>query len=119
MTARPRGAVSVGSGSNAKSHHKALGAVRDAEVVGIWSPNRQHADETAALARRLDVGQAKAFPSIAAMAADPAIDAIWLCGPNHARIANVGEITDALTRGKAPLNGIACDKPLASNVAAA
>ena len=26
------------------------------------------------------------------MVADPAIDAIWLCGPNHARIENVEEI---------------------------
>src|SRR3989441_9264691 len=68
------------------------------------------------MARRLDVGQARAFPSIAAMVADPAIDAIWLCGPNHARVANVEEITDAVTRGKAGLKGVACEKPLARNV---
>ncbi len=109
----------MGSGFNAKFHLQAFAAVRDADVLGIWSPNRQHADETAALARRLDVGQAKAFPSIAAMVADPAIDAIWLCGPNHARIANVEEITEAVTRGKARLKGIACEKPLARNVAEA
>jgi len=109
----------VGSGFNAKFHLQAFAAVRDADVLGIWSPNRQHADETAALARRLDVGQARAFPSIAAMVTDPAIDAIWLCGPNHARIANVEEITEAVTRGKARLKGIACEKPLARNVAEA
>ncbi len=109
----------VGSGFNAKFHLQAFAAVRDADVLGIWSPNRQHADETAALARRLDVGQAKPFPSIAAMVADPAIDAIWLCGPNHARIANVEEITEAVTRGKARLKGVACEKPLARNVAEA
>src|SRR2546425_2659646 len=109
----------VGSGFNAKFHLEAFTAVRDADVRGIGRPNRQHADDTAALARRLDVGQAKAFPSIAAMAADSAIDAIWLCGPNHARIANVEEITDAVTRGKASLKGIACEKPLARNVAEA
>ncbi len=119
MTAKPLGVGIVGSGFNAKFHLQAFVAVRDADVLGIWSPNRQHADETAALARRLDIGQTKAFPSIAAMAADPAIDAIWLCGPNHARIANVEEITDAVTRGKAGLKGIACEKPLARNVAEA
>jgi predicted dehydrogenase len=119
MTARRLGIGIVGSGFNAKFHLQAFVAVRDADVLGVWSPNQGHAEETVALARRLDVGQARAFPSIAAMAADPTIDAIWLCGPNHARIANVEEITDAVTRGKAALKGIACEKPLARNVAEA
>jgi len=109
----------VGSGFNARFHLQAFAAVRDADVLGVWSPNRTRAEEAAALARRLDVGQAKAFPSIAAMVADPAIDAVWLCGPNHVRIANVEEISDSLTRGKAALRGIACEKPLARNVAEA
>ncbi|HYT05854.1 MAG TPA: Gfo/Idh/MocA family oxidoreductase [Gemmatimonadales bacterium] len=109
----------VGSGFNARFHVQAFVGVRDADVLGIWSPNRAHAEETAALAGRLDVGQAKAFPSVAAMVADPRIDAIWLCGPNHARIENVEEIADAVTRGKATLKGIACEKPLARNVAEA
>src|SRR5438445_699938 len=98
---------------------QAFVAVRDADVLGVWSPNRTRADEAAAMARRLDVGQARAFPSIAAMVADPAIEAIWLCGPNHARVTNVEEITDAVTRGKAGLKGVACEKPLARNVAEA
>ncbi|PYP72321.1 MAG: dehydrogenase [Gemmatimonadetes bacterium] len=109
----------VGSGFNARFHLQAFVAVRDADVRGVWSPNRTRADEAAAMARRLDVGQARAFPSIAAMVADPAIDAIWLCGPNHARVTNVEEITDAVTRGKAGLRGVACEKPLARNVAEA
>ena len=109
----------VGSGFNARFHLQAFVAVRDADVRGVWSPNRTRADEAAAMARRLDVGQARAFPSIAAMVADPAIEAIWLCGPNHARVTNVEEITDAVTRGKAGLKGVACEKPLARNVAEA
>ena len=109
----------VGSGFNAQFHLQAFVGVRDADVLGIWSPNRERAERGAALARRLGVGEAKVFPSIAAMVADPGIDAIWLCGPNHARIANVEEITDAVTRGKAALAGLACEKPLARNVAEA
>jgi len=109
----------VGSGFNAQFHLQAFVGVRDADVLGIWSPNRERAERGAALARRLGVGEAQAFPSIAAMVADPGIDAIWLCGPNHARIANVEEITDAVTRGKAALTGIACEKPLGRNVAEA
>src|SRR5207302_10946645 len=40
-------------------------------------------------------------------------------GPNQARIENVEEIVDAVTRGKGALKGIACEKPLARNVAEA
>ena len=71
------------------------------------------------LARDLDVGDAKAYASITDMVADPAIDALWLSGPNHARIENVEEIVDAIERGKGTLLGIACEKPLARNVAEA
>src|SRR6059036_368473 len=109
----------VGSGFNARFHLQAFQAVRDADVLGVWSPNRQHADETAALARRLEVGQAKPYRSIAEMVADRAIEAVWLCGPNFARIENVEEITNAVTHGKGELRGIACEKPLARNVAEA
>ena len=49
----------------------------------------------------------------------PAIDAIWLSGPNHARIENVEEIVAAIETGKGTLKGIACEKPLARNVAEA
>src|SRR5204862_107269 len=63
--------------------------------------------------------QAKAYRSVAEMVADPAIDALWLCGPNFARIENFEEIADAVTRGKGELRGIACEKPLARNVSEA
>jgi predicted dehydrogenase len=108
----------VGSGFNAKFHLQGFVAVRDADILGVWSPNAKHAEETAALARTLGVGAAKAFPSIAAMVKDPAIDAIWMCGPNFARVANFEEIVDAV-QGGAKLLGIACEKPLARNVAEA
>ena len=93
--------------------------MRDADVRGVWSPTQKHASATAALARRLDVGDAKAYGSISDMIADPSIDAIWLAGPNQARVANMEEIVDALERGKGELRGIACEKPLARNVAEA
>src|SRR2546430_16438369 len=109
----------IGSGFNARFHLKACQAVRDAEVLGVGSPNAKHADEAVALARRLDVGGAKAFPSIAQLVADPAIDAVWLCGPNFARVENVEEIADTIARGKGELAGIACEKPLARTVAEA
>jgi predicted dehydrogenase len=71
----------IGSGFVAKFHLQAWRGVRDADVLGIYSPNAEHAQATAALARDLCVGNAQAFNSIEEMIAAPEIDCIWLCGP--------------------------------------
>lgn len=109
----------IGSGFNARFHIESWRGVRDADVLGVFSPNKKHAEDAAALARRLDVGNAEAYDSIAAMIADPTIDAVWLCGPNQARIENIEEIAHAVMSGKGKLKGIACEKPLARTVAEA
>jgi predicted dehydrogenase len=109
----------IGSGFVTRFHLRSLVGVRDADVHGIWSPNPANAGSAAALARELGVGPARAFDTIEAMVADPAIDALWLCGPNHARIENVEAIVRAVERGAGTLRAIACEKPLARNVAEA
>ena len=109
----------IGSGCNARFHMQAFRAVRDADVRGVWSPNQEHAATAAALARTLDIGEAKPFASISDLVADPAIDALWLTGPNHARVENIEEIVHALESGRGTLRGIACEKPLARTVAEA
>ncbi|MEK0431411.1 MAG: hypothetical protein RL139_1215 [Gemmatimonadota bacterium] len=109
----------IGSGFNTRFHIQAWQGVRDADVLGVWSPNPKNAASAAQLARSLDVGAAKAYKSIGDMVADPAIDALWLCGPNQARIENVEEIVHAIKQGRGTLRGIACEKPLARNVAEA
>jgi predicted dehydrogenase len=119
MAGKRLGIGVIGSGFNARFHIQAFVAVRDADIVGVWSPNPQRAAEAAALAHSLDVGPARAYRSIAEMVADPAIDALWLCGPNHARLENVEEIVHAVTRGGRELKGLACEKPLGRNVAEA
>jgi predicted dehydrogenase len=98
---------------------QAFRGVRDADVLGVWSPNAKNAASAARFARDLDVGACKAYKSITDMVADPAIDAIWINGPNHARIENVEEIVDAVRSGKGTLKGIACEKPLGRTVAEA
>ena len=118
MTAR-LGVGFIGSGFNARFHMLGWKGVRDADVLGVWSPNAKNAASAARYANDLDVGAAKAYRTIGDMVADPAIDAIWLTGPNQARIENVQEIVDALERGRGTLKGIACEKPLARNVAEA
>jgi predicted dehydrogenase len=106
----------VGSGFITRFHLQSLVAVRDVDVRGIWSPNRQHASEAAELARSLDLGDTVAYGSIAEMVEAPGVDAIWLLGPNHTRIENIEEIVKAAAKRSVPLKGIACEKPLARNV---
>jgi len=108
----------VGSGFVTRFHIRGWTGVRDADVRGVWSANRERAQEAAALARALRVGEARAFASIEEMVEAPEIDCIWICGPNHARVENMDRIVAALGRG-ASLVGIACEKPLARNVAEA
>jgi predicted dehydrogenase len=108
----------VGSGFNARFHMRSWVGVRDADVRGVWSPNRGRAEAAASLARSLRVGEARAFGSIEELVQAPEIDCIWLCGPNHARVENMERIVEAIGRG-ARLVGIACEKPLARNAAEA
>ncbi|MBI3654024.1 MAG: Gfo/Idh/MocA family oxidoreductase [Acidobacteria bacterium] len=106
----------IGSGFITRFHIQSFLAVRDADVLGVWSPNSQHAEEAAALARQLRVGDAKAFASIEALVAAPEIDCLWICSPNHTRLENMEAIGHALQSGQGELRGIACEKPLARNV---
>jgi predicted dehydrogenase len=109
----------IGSGFNARFHMLGWRGVRDADVRGVWSPNPERAASAARYATELDVGPARAYASIGDLVADPAIDAIWLTGPNQARVENVRAIVEAIESGRGTLVGIACEKPLARNVAEA
>src|SRR4030095_3910532 len=118
----PRGRLGVGfigSGFITRFHIKSWIAVRDADVRGVWSPHAGHAEEAAALARSLRVGEARVFASLEEMVAAPEIDCIWICGPNHMRVDNMERIINTLQSGKVQLTGIACEKPRARNVAEA
>ena len=119
MTGSRLGIGFIGSGFVTKFHLEAWRGVRDADVLGVYSPNTAHAEAAAARARELRVGNARAFKSIEEMIAAPEIDCVWLCGPNHLRIQNMQAISDTIQSGKGKLIGIACEKPLARNVAEA
>ncbi len=119
MTPSRLGVGFIGSGFNTRFHMQGWTGVRDGDVRGVWSPNAKNAASAAKHARDLNVGDCKPYRSITEMVADPDIHAIWLCGPNQARIENVEEICDAVMRGKGELRGIACEKPLARGVAEA
>jgi predicted dehydrogenase len=119
MAANKLGIGFIGSGFVTRFHLQAWVGVRDADVLGVYSPNPEHAAAAAGLASELRVGNARAFNSIEEMIAAPEIDCLWLCGPNHLRLQNMQSICDALQSGKGKLIGVACEKPLARNVAEA
>jgi predicted dehydrogenase len=106
----------VGGGFITRFHVQSFVGVRDADIRGVWSPKRESAEQVARLARDLDVGDCRAYGSIADMVADPNIHALWICGPNHARIENIEEIVHAIESGRGTLAGVACEKPLARNL---
>src|SRR5437016_5075096 len=93
----------IGSGFNTRFHIRSWIGVRDADIRGVWSPNLEHAEEAAGLARSLRVGDAKAFSSIEEMVGDQSVDCIWLCGPNHMRIENMEAMVNAVTSARGEL----------------
>ncbi|MBM3789061.1 MAG: Gfo/Idh/MocA family oxidoreductase [Acidobacteria bacterium] len=106
----------VGAGFVARFHIRSWIGVRGADIRGVFAPSGRRAREACALANSLGVGDAKPFRSIAEMAADPSIDALWICAPNYTRSEVMEEIAHAVVRGKARLVGVACEKPLGRNV---
>ena len=67
MLSQRLGVGFVGSGFNTQFHIKAWRGVRDADVLGVWSPNAKRAAAAATLARDADVGSCKGYSSIGAM----------------------------------------------------
>ena len=109
----------VGAGFNTNFHLQALTEVRDCLVTGVASRTFASAQKSAALARELGLGEAKAFETIEAMAADPSVDAIWVNSPNDSRVAVMEAIAAGNAKRPAPLKGVACEKPLARTMAEA
>ncbi|NKB86819.1 MAG: gfo/Idh/MocA family oxidoreductase [Acidobacteria bacterium] len=116
---KPLGIGIVGGGFVSRFHIRSFESVRGADVRGVVSRRLETAQEAAQLARDCDVGDAQAFPTVTEMVADPSIDAIWICSPNFTRIDVMEEIVAAVKSGAGELVGVACEKPLARNVAEA
>jgi len=119
MSDKRLGVGFVGGGFVARFHIRSFQGVRDADVLGVVSRADPTAEEAAALARELGVGNARAYDTITEMVADPAIDAIWICAPNFARLEVMNEIVHAIESGEGELRGVACEKPLGRNAAEA
>ena len=109
----------LGSGFNASFHVQAFVGVRHAQVAGVFSPTAAHCQALADKANALELGPCAAYASVEALVAAPEIDAVWICGPNDSRLEHMRAIHRAVTEGGKALRGVACEKPLARNLAEA
>jgi predicted dehydrogenase len=119
MAKKRLGIGMAGAGFINKFHIRSWVGVRDADILGVFDPLERRANRAAALANDLGVGEARVFKSVADMAADPSIDAIWIGTPNFTRLEVMEEIARTVESGKGELIGVACEKPLGRNVAEA
>ncbi len=109
----------IGAGFIGNFHIRSWVGVRDADILGIVDKHAPRAEEAAALAKRLRVGEPRVFASITDMVADPAIDAIWILSPNFTRLEVMEEIVRTVENGRGELIGVTCEKPLGRNSAEA
>ena len=104
----------IGGGFVAAFHVRALESVQGVEVAGLTSRTRPEA--LSAAVREAGLGEGVIYDTIEEMAAN--VDVICLFAPNHARVEAVEAIARAVEDG-ADLEMIACEKPLARNLAEA
>lgn len=103
----------VGAGFIARFHLQALTGVRNAVVAGVFSPRAARRDAFAAEANGMGLGECVAYPSLDAMLASGAVDAVWVTAPNHTRLDTMRAIHAAVVSGRGALRAVACEKPLA------
>jgi predicted dehydrogenase len=108
----------LGSGFIANFHLQALLGVRDAEVGGVFSPTHAHREALASTANGMGLGPCKAYGSVEELISSEEVDAVWILGPNDTRLDHMRAIGKAV-EGGASLLGVACEKPLARNLAEA
>lgn len=109
----------VGSGFMAGFHVESWQSVRDADITAICSTNATSAARLGDRCRQLGVGEPTIYTEIARMVQDPRVDAVWIVSPNFARVETVERLCEEVAAKRAELVGIACEKPLARNLAEA
>ncbi|BBL80912.1 dehydrogenase [Rubrobacter xylanophilus] len=116
---RPLRVGFIGSGFIARFHLQAFLGVRDATISGVFSPTPAHREALAAEAQSLGLGPCRAYPSVESMLRSGEVDAVWILGPNSTRLEHMRTIHREVKAGRASLRGVACEKPLARNLAEA
>lgn len=109
----------IGSGFIAHFHLQAFEGVRNCQVAGVYSPTPAHRTALAEQTDEKGLGPCATFDSVEQMVESEDIDAIWILGPNDTRLDHMRAIHSAVKEGRGSLLGVACEKPLARNLAEA
>jgi predicted dehydrogenase len=109
----------LGSGFIANFHLQALLSVRNARVAGVFSPTPANRLALAKKANELQLGPCAAYDSVESLVKSEEIDAVWIAGPNDTRLDHMRAIHRVVKEGRGTLAGVACEKPLARNLAEA
>lgn len=109
----------VGSRFIAHFHLQAFVGVRSARIAGVYSPTEAHRTGLAERADELELGPCRAYASLEDLVLSDDIDAIWILTTNHTRLDVMRTIHRLVKERGARLLGVACEKPLARNIAEA
>ena len=101
----------IGAGFIARFQAVAIQQVRGLEIAGLL--NRRGAESLAAFCRSQQLGEAKLYGSIAELARN--VDVLALYVPNYCRLEVMEEVVAAVKAG-ARVKGVILDKPLARNM---
>jgi predicted dehydrogenase len=116
---RKLGVAFVGAGFINTFHAKGWTSVRDADIVAVFDTDRRRAETLTELCKGLGIGSPTCYTELAEMLRNKDVKAVWLGVPNYARLPTIKAITEEVIQGKSNVAGIACEKPLATNVAQA
>ena len=108
----------IGAGFIARFQLESFTGVRNCTITGVYSPTKASRSSLAKRANELGLGPCKAHNSLNALINSKDVDALWILSPNYVRIETMKAINKAVKAGK-KLRGIACEKPLARNLAEA
>ncbi|HEX6508128.1 MAG TPA: Gfo/Idh/MocA family oxidoreductase [Chloroflexota bacterium] len=109
----------LGSGFIARFHLQSFEGVRGAVIAGVYSPHQEHRTQLAQMANDAGLGPCRPFESVEAMVRSGEVDAVWVLGTNDTRLEHMRAINRAVKEGGVSLKGVACEKPLARNLAEA
>jgi len=110
----------LGTGFVANFHLQALQAVRNVQVAGVYGRTPALLEAAVRSANDLGLGPCRGYDSIDRLVADDeSIDAVWILRPNFDRLADMRAIVRAAAARGRPLQGVACEKPLARTLSEA
>lgn len=109
----------IGAGFITGFHIQSWKGVRDADITAIHSRPSTDALQAKKLCEKLHVGKPKIYSELSKMVQDPQVDAIWIAAPNFVRMEILEKIAEEVLSKRANLVGVACEKPLARNLAEA